>query len=258
MNRAPVSAWRAAALVGRGVALEMVRRQDLLVVALLLGLFLVGALAVRLVGIENPATGTFVLNLGLTLAYLCAHVLTLLMAARQLPDEIERRTLHPLLARPLDRGVVLLGKWGACAACGTATVLALGLPAWCVAPHLEAYHPGLLAQLILLQPFSLALVAALALAGSLLWPRGVNLVVGGGLLLVSDQLIGLLRHGAGRAVAWCAQYLPDFSRLNLITRYTDGQDPLSALTLVGLLAYAAIFIVFLLSVAEQAFRRRTL
>jgi len=38
-------------------------------------------------------------------------VLTVLIAARQLPDEVQRRTIYPLLARPIARGQLLFGKW---------------------------------------------------------------------------------------------------------------------------------------------------
>lgn len=253
----------AALLIGRGAVLEMVRRRDLYVVALLMALFVTGALAARVVGVDNAATGTFLLNLGLMLAYGCAHLLTLLMAARQMPDEMEQRTLHTLLARPIDRSVVLLGKWGACVACGVTVFFALALPAWWAAPRLESYDDGLLGQLLLLQPFSLALVAALALAGSLVLPRGVNLALVAGLLLASDHLIGVLLHrldggAAGGAVAWIALYLPDFAKLNLITRYTDGQAALPGAMLVGLIAYAAVLIGVSMAVAARVFRRRAL
>ena len=57
---------------------------------------------------------------------------------------------------------------------------------------------------------------------------------------------------------WCAAYLPDFSKLNLITRYTDGIAPLAPGEFLGLFAYGVLFTLAALSVAIWRFRSRSL
>jgi ABC-type transport system involved in multi-copper enzyme maturation permease subunit len=262
-DAALISPIRAGRLIGRGVALELLRRKDAYVLMLMMSVFLVGTTAVRIVGVEAPAAGTFLLNLGMTLAYYAAHLLTLLMSVRQMPDEIEHRTVYPLLAKPLDRTVLVVGKWMACAACGTAILAVLMLLGWLPAPRMESYHGGVCLQALLLLPVSLAMLSALGVCLSLMLPRGLAAVVAVGLFFGSHAVIGLAAraadaHPVAAVAAWCAHYLPDFTKLNLITRYTDGIGPLEPAAFGGLLLYGALCTALYLAVAAVLFRRRPL
>lgn len=249
-------------LVGWGVCLEMLRRRDLHVALLLMAMFIVGTLAARTVGIERPAVGTFLLNLGLSLAYYCAHVLTLILAAGQLPNEIERRTLYPLLAKPVARSTVLMGKWAACALAGSFVFLLLAGSAWLATPKLEPYDGSLLGQLLGLAACSIALLAALAMLFSLVWTRGVTLVLLGLLVAAGGKMVSTLPRffpdPVEAAVRWGLLYLPDFSLLDLITRYTDGMEALSAGQWIGLVVYSSIFMAAALALAVRLFDRRSL
>ncbi len=250
--------WRSVQLVGRGVFIELLRRKDLYVLAFFMGLFLLGVAIVRLVGIENAATATFLLNLGLTLAYFSAHLLTLLLTARQMPDEVENRTLYPLLAKPLERRHLLAGKWAAATAGGTLVYAALFLVAWGFTPRYHAYSTGCLLQMLLLQPVSIGMLSAFALCGSLFMPRAVNLVVLLTLFMGGSAVAGLLSARLRPAFAWVASYLPRFSDLNLTMRYTDGIGALGAGEFLAIAAYALIFTVLALSLAAWRFERRAL
>ena len=257
-----VSVLRSAMLVGRGVVIELLRRRDLYVLLLIMTLFAAGVLAVKVVGIENPATGTFLLNLGMSLAWYCSHVLTLLLAARQMPDEFENRTLYPLLAKPISREAVLWGKWAASAGCGSVVYLALTTLGWLPVPKLEEYQGSMLLQLLALQPVSLGVVAGLAILLSLVAPRGVALVVGGMLLFGGSKLQTLLPAAVGEAarspVQWLLGYLPDFSKFNLVTRYTDGIGAMDATLFAGIALYGLILIAGALALALAVFRRKPL
>lgn len=254
---------RAAGAVVRAGILDLLRRRDPVVLAFLMAVFLTGVLAVRMVGIGNAATGTFLLNLGLTLSLGASHVLVALMAARQMAEELEQRTLLLLLARPVNRTLILVSKWAAVALAGVASFLTLGLLAWLLVPRLEAYHAGMFAQTAAAGAVSLGLVAALGLAGSLVLPRAVNLLVVLGLVFGAGTMIRLLRSGAGSGpggglTALLLAYVPDVSRLNLVVRYTDGLPPLAAGELAGLLIYGGLFTAALLSLAAIRFRRMPL
>jgi ABC-type Na+ efflux pump permease subunit len=256
-------ALRAEWLIGRSVVLELLRKRTLWVVVFLMLIFSAGAAGARAVGIENASTATFLVNLGLTLAYGASHLLTLVMAGRQLPDELERRTVYPLLSAPIPREALILGKWLACTLCGTAVFLVLFLLGWLPLSRLAGLSGRLLLQTLALIPVSLAAVAALALAGSLVMPRGVLLVVLGGWLFLGPQLSGLPTRVAGHGrvrsgMEWLVAYLPDFSKMNLITRYTDGTAPLSAWLFLGLLGYGALFAAVALGAGSVLLRRRAL
>ena len=258
-----VSPFRAAVWIGRGVVIELIRRKDAYVLGLLMLVFCVGALAVRLSGVHNPAAGTFILNLGMTLAYVFAHMVTLLLAARQIPTEIENRTIYPILARPVARRDILLGKWVACACSGTMAYAVFFLMVWLTAPHLESYSTSLLMQTLVLQVASIGLTASLGLLLSLLVPKGVAILLLGILLFFNSMLVGFGQSIASTRVIepvvnWVLLYPPDFSKLNLTTRYTDGIGAVSGGVFVGLIVHALFYAVAGLYISHLVFRKRPL
>lgn len=252
---------RAIGLLMRATALAMVRERLFVVPVLLMALLSLFTLMAGTLGVESPAAGTFILNLGLSAAFFTGHGLTLLLAARIWPDDIERRTLYPLLARPVSRARLLVGRWLACAVAGTVTTAALLALAWLTAPRPEPCVSTLLIQQFALLPFSLGLLSAFAMALSLAVPRGVA-VLAGILLLFAGPYPGRIA-GSLPAAPWLrgalegiTLYLPDFSRLNLITRYTDGMGPLGALEWLNLVIYAAALAALPLLLAMRRMERR--
>lgn len=241
----------------RASLLSFVRQRVVQVPFILMALFSLFALAIGRIGIESPAAGTFLLNLGLSAAWLAGHLLALLLAVRQWPEEIEHRTLYPLLARPVDRALLLAGKWLACALAGTLATSAFMLLAWFATPHLEPCHPVLWIQQLVLLPFSIAMLCALAMWMSLWMPRGVA-VLAGILMLLAGAIPGKI---AGRIAApwleWLVLYLPDVARLNLVTRYTDGVAALDAGLWLALLYYAVAMTALPLLLAGRLLNRRS-
>jgi ABC-type transport system involved in multi-copper enzyme maturation permease subunit len=252
---------RSMRLLGGVVWLELLRRRDLGLLLTFTGILCLGVLGARLYGVENPQTGTFLLNLGLSWAWLGAHVLTVLLAARQLPQEIEQRTLHTLLARPVSRVELVLSKWLASALGGIAIFTLLLLPGWIVPPHLESYSVQTLLQALFAVVFSLSMVAALAVASSLWFPRAVAAVIPlllflfGGKMVAWAEAWSVGRGLSGDVVRWAVACIPDCSKFNLLTRYTDGLGPAPALDLVGLTAYGLIFAGFFMAISCLRFER---
>ena len=238
-------------IVARGALLEMSRRKDLAILGLFMGIFLLLIALSRFVGFDNPATGTFLLNLSLTLIVGLSHLVTLTMAARQLPDELERRTLYPLMARPVRRADILTGKWAACVLTGLLTFTALTLLTVILVPRLETYAAGTLAQLFLLQFPAIALTAALGIAFSIFFPRLLGLFLAATLVFGAGQL---LRFSGSLPLL---HLLPDPGRLNLVLRYTDGIAPLAANDFLLAFLYASLWTGVLLTAACQRFERRS-
>ncbi len=254
---------RSVGLVGRGVLLETVRRRELYVILVFAALFLAGVLVARAVGIPNPETGTFVLNLGLTLALGAAHVLAILTAARQIPAELENRTIHPVLAKPLSRAEYLLGKWWACTATGASTFFVLAAIAWIAVPKLEDYSPPMLVQTFLAGVLSLALVAALSLLGSILIPHAMNVVLVALVVWFGHTFGGfVVARAAGGVFAgfarWLMAYVPNFNKLNLVARYTDGIGPLPPGEFLVMTLYVTICLAACFAASAFAFDRRRL
>jgi len=258
-----VGRWRSLFIVGHGVFLEMLRRKDFYVMLILIGLFVMGIFVISVVGIDNAATANLLLNLGMSLAWFLAHILTLLTAARQIPVEMETKTLYPLLARPLAREDYYLGKWMAVTISGCAALYLLLLLGWLPVPRLEFYDNRLFLQIVVLLTVSIAMLTALALLLSLIIPRSINVVFISLLLVFGGSLMGFFQEQTRRTfvtqmLKWFTAYIPDFSRLNLITRYTDGIGPLSGMEFFALICYGVLFIVIALFLGGYLFRRRSL
>ena len=238
--------------VASGVFLELVRRKDFTVLGILAGLFLAFLAAARFVGFDHAAAGTFLLNLSLTLIVGLAHVIALVTAARQLPDEMERGTIYPLLARPIRRSDVLLGKWTAATAAGMVVFYLLGGAALGLIPKLEPYEAGTLAQLLALQAPALAVTAAAGMLFPLWLARAPGLFIAAAIVFGAGPLA---RVGGG---LWPALILPDPGRLNLVLRYTDGIAPIPGIHFLLLLLYGVLWSLLLLTAAAYSFQRRSL
>lgn len=89
--------------------LETIRRKDLYVVLILTVLLILGAAAFRVFGVQGLEI--FVKDVAFTAIGVMTTILTVLIAARQIPEEMQRRTIYPLMARPITRAQLLFGKW---------------------------------------------------------------------------------------------------------------------------------------------------
>jgi ABC-type transport system involved in multi-copper enzyme maturation permease subunit len=241
-------------IVARGTLLELWRRQDIWILTLYMGVFTLVALGARFSGESTPADGTFMLNLGMSLAVLFAHGLTALIAVRQFPNEIEHRTLYPLLARPLSRDSMLMGKWLACFSGGVLCFLAFHVTAVVVTPAAEPISRVLHVQHLLAQGLSLAWAAALGIVLSLCLPRA--LALGSAFLCIFGGET-LFRWLVDR-IPVLPHLLPRIGALNLATRLTDGIAPLSFLSLLAVVLYALAWTGLCLMAARTLWIRRAL
>jgi ABC-type transport system involved in multi-copper enzyme maturation permease subunit len=94
--------------LARGVILESLRRKDLWVVAILGFVILLSAGTLGFFGFEGLEV--FAKDLAVTVLGLFSTIIAVLTSSRLLPDEIKNRTLYPLLARPITRFDLLVGK----------------------------------------------------------------------------------------------------------------------------------------------------
>lgn len=250
-------------IIFKSVLLESMRRRDFYAVLVLSLLFVLGIFAMSLIGIENAATANLLLNLGMTLAWFFAHIVTLLSAARQIPEDIENKTIYPLLAKPISRSQYYFGKWSAVTITGCASFLILFILGWAPVPKMQIYSVSLLLQTIMLIMFSIALFAAFAMLLSLLFSNGVNILISGLILVLWAHInkfiySRFIANPSEKFINWFLAYIPDFSKLNLITRYTDGIDSLSLVQLGALLFYAIIFIMVSLLLGMAVFERKSI
>jgi ABC-type transport system involved in multi-copper enzyme maturation permease subunit len=253
-------------LVARSVWLEMLRREEHSAVFILMGLYLVAAIGARLVGGTRPEAVALMLNMGLWLSAALAAVLTLLNGARLIPNEVEARTLYPLLAKPIRRREVVLGKCFAATAAGCAVFILFTLLTtltWTAAFPLPGQDLLMFGQAIVLQALALLLLCSLTVFSSLLLPKAVTVLLVGFLYFGGTPTLNLIRSALRdtafyQAVDWVLWYVPDFSRLCLLQRFTDGASPLGSLEWLALFGYGAVFSFVFLALSTFIFEKRSL
>lgn len=108
--------------IGGIVVKELYRRKDFYV------LFVLTALITLLLGTVNffnePKIVRYIKEICLLLIWVSSLVIAIGTAARQIPAERENRTIFPLLAKPVTRGQVIMGKFVGCwLACGVALLV---------------------------------------------------------------------------------------------------------------------------------------
>ena len=147
---------------------ELYRRKDFYV------LFVLTALITLLMGSANFFNDAKIIRylkeICLLLIWISALVIAITTAARQIPAEKETRTIFPLLAKPVTRGQVVVGKFAGCwFACGLALVVFYLLLAVISGTKEHSWPLLNYFQAAWLQWMMLGVVIALALAGSIVF-----------------------------------------------------------------------------------------
>jgi ABC-type transport system involved in multi-copper enzyme maturation permease subunit len=243
--------------------LESIRRKDLYVALILAALMIAAAATLGTFGVKGLEI--FLKDVTLTVINLFSVLLCILFAARQMPEEVSRRTVYPLLARPISRGDLIFGKFlGAFflsslglllfAAVGIGALAAFGL-------HIGA----IFGQYLLLRLFSLALVCALTMALSLVLTPSATVTVAILLSLASATFSKavLLLDGtvgeAARALLRGAYFvLPQLHLFDLTAKVSHGWKPIETSVVLLLFAYGAIYTLIFLTLAMLRFRRQAL
>jgi ABC-type transport system involved in multi-copper enzyme maturation permease subunit len=202
-------------------------------------------------------------DLGLASMEIFGTLIAVFIGVGLVSKEIERRSLYPLLAKPLGRGEFLIGKFaGLCyTLLVNVSVMTAGLYLTLAATGRRA-DPHLLKAIFPLF-LGLVLVVALALFFSTLTSSAIAAVATVCVVLVGrySDVIRNMKDVAPGTPAWLVELLyyglPNFRNFDLKDRVVYG-DPISAGDLVGIALYAALYSTALLAGAVAAFRSRDL
>ena len=244
---------------------ELYRRKDFYV------LFVLTAVITLLMGsvsfFNDAGIVRYVKEIALLLIWVSALVIAIGTTARQIPAEREHRTIFPLLAKPVTRGQVILGKFVGCwLACGLALIvfyLFFGV----VSGSREHHWPLLnFFQALWLQWAMLGVVVALALLGSVVFAAPssngtISFIVVLGILLLGRHLnqVALQQPEPLRSVVYALYFLIphlewyDVRDLIVYDRGLVGWVDCGLATL-----YAALYAALLLFGAWLVFRRKAL
>ncbi len=242
--------------------LELYRRKDLVVVLLLSLLILVPLACLAPFGVKGASR--YVNELALLLIWIFSAAVALGVSARLFPPEFESRTLFPLLAKPVGRGTLLVGKYlGACAASLSALALFYLGYGLLVGVRQGVWFPGVLLQAFLLHADFVVVVSALGLLGSLVLTPSANLaicsLVVGGMFFYGQRLPGLVAVQPPPANAliglihWIGPHVEFF---DLRRRVVHEWPPVPWRVCLAVTAYAASYALVCLLAARSLFIRK--
>lgn len=244
---------------------ELYRRKDFYV------LFVLSAVITLVAGSANffhdPSIGRYLEEICLLLIWISTLVIAIATAGRQLPLEREQRTIFPLLAKPVTRGQVIVGKFLGCwLATGIALVmfyLFLGT----VSAVREHALPGMiLFQALWMQWLMLGVVGALAVLGSVVFaaPSSTFTIV---FVLVAGSLslgmylnrVALQNPEPLRSLIYAAYFvIPHLEFFDLREMVVHHQPHVAWLPVAGATLYAAGYMAIFLAAAWALFRRKAL
>jgi ABC-type transport system involved in multi-copper enzyme maturation permease subunit len=244
---------------------ELYRRKDFYV------LFVLTAVITLLLGsasfFNDASIVSYLKDIASFLILVSTLVIAVVTTARQIPAERESRTIFPLLAKPVTRAQVVLGKFVGCwLACGLALVV-FYLFFGAVCASREHQFPVLqYAEAMWLQWFMLGIVVALVLLGSVVFTAPssnatICLIIVAGILALGKYLntVALQQAEPVRSIIYTLYFfIPHLEWYDLREFVVYGHQ-MPAWVDCGLATlYAGVYSAFLLFATWVVFRRKTL
>ncbi len=199
------------------------------------------------------------------LIWVSSLVIAITTTARQMPSERENRTIFPLLAKPVTRTDVVLGKF---LGCWFAAGLALSVfyfffsvisgvreNHWPVVNYLQA---------LTLHWFMLGVVVSLTLFGSIVYAapssnNTITFVLVVGILLVGRHLnkVALQFEGLGQTLIYAIYFaIPHLEIFDVRDLLIHNYDVIPWLAWGGAMAYAAVYTALFLVATCVVFKRK--
>jgi ABC-type transport system involved in multi-copper enzyme maturation permease subunit len=250
--------WKALVVAG---SLETIRRKDIYVVLVLTGLMVAGAWAFGFFGVSGLEV--FIRDVTFTSIGLFSTILTVILAARQIPEEVQRRTIYPLMARPITRWQLLTGKW---LAASLAAVCGFLLLAGTGCALLAAFGIGvgpILWQYVVLKSLGILWLSAMTVGLSVYLTQGANVVLclilafGSGAFTRLTLLVAA-KAGPAALVDLLYGLLPHYDFFDLGRKVTYAWPPIPAWVISALAVYAVIGGLLWLFVGWLRFRKAAL
>ena len=244
---------------------ELYRRKDFYV------LFILTALITLSLGSANffgeATVVRYLKEICLLLIWVAGLVIAVTTTARQIPAERENRTIFPLLAKPVTRRDLVLGKFLGCwLACGLALLLfyvffvivsAARDPQWAVASYFQA---------LTLHWFVLGVVVAMTLLGSIVFAapssnNTITVLVAVGIWLLGRHLnkLALQLSEPGQTIVYAIYFaIPHLELFDVRDLLIHNWGTIPWLVWLGALAYALAYMAVFLFGACLLFRRKAL
>jgi Cu-processing system permease protein len=244
---------------------ELYRRKEFYVLFVLTALITIAAGSVQF--FHDPNIVRYMKDLCLFLIWISALLITIGMTARQIPAERESRTIFPLLAKPVTRGQVILGKFFGCwLASGIALIFFYVFFTIVTGSREQSWPLPEYFQAILLQWVMLGVVTAMVLLGSIVFSEPsanatICFIVIAGILFLGRHLNVVALHQTGplRNIIYTVYFLiPHLEMFDVRERLVGGWGLVNWLDCALAILYGAAYTVLFLLLAWLGFRRASL
>ena len=243
--------------------LELWRRNEVFAFLLLALALMVPLANASPFGVEGASR--YLDEIALLLVWAFSLFIALGMGSRLFPPEFESRTIYPLLAKPISRPRLLLGKYlGAVAA--TVSALSLFYALFVVSLLLRGGSISAEAlQAFVLMVVFCAFAVAVTLFFSLVLTRGAALVVSGTLLagmFLFGRRLPVYAESVAQPLSWLVKAFywlgPHVEFFDMRQRMIHGWGPVDGLVFSVVLGYAFVYIALLLLASAAVLGRKRL
>jgi len=253
-------------LIARTVGIEALRRKEIYVVVLLSCVLI--ALIMTLDFFQLDGLTKFYREFALKVMSTATAITVIILSSRQLPREFERRTIYPLLSRPISRPMFLLGKllgvWLSAAFCfGLFMLVFIGGMIWLQGD----IHWPLFFQYLYLQMMMMLILASLGFMLSMMF--NIDAAISLAILLfgLGSTLASIITHlyeATSALGQWFLKFLtyviPQLMLFDLSEKaiHSEAWEPLSMSILGTLTLYAGVFSGLYFFATFLLFRRKAL
>jgi len=244
------------------VWLEMIRRKDVYVLLILLLTLLFVLMSINVFGLGSMVR--YVADVGLLFAWIFSVVLAVTTTGRQLPQEESKKTIYPLLAKPLQRSELIFGKWLGCWTITMGCTAAFYLLVLLIV-HLRGgvVSGAAMTQGLFLHFMVLGVLVALVLVLSTRMSYGaaatLAYVIIGAAFLIGPKVPELVVNEQGFTVfALLVLYyaFPHMELFDLRQRIVHSWGPAPWNTVLFVAAYGLVWILILLLLAWLGYRKK--
>ncbi len=244
---------------------ELYRRKDFYVLFVLTALISIILGSMRFFNEERIVR--YLKDACLMLIWVSSIIIAVTTAARQIPAERESRTIFPLLAKPVSRAQLIVGKFLGCwLACGLTLIVFYFFFGAIAASREHAWPVLVYLQAAWLHWICLGIVVALVLLGSVVFSAPssnatISFIVVLGIMFAGRHLNSVAFHSGGLAgsivylIYYCIPHLEWYDLRDFVIHDWGAVSPAVC---AGATLYGLLYCCFLLGAAWLVFRRKTL
>ena len=206
------------------------------------------------------------MEIGLALCFIFSVILSVSLTARQYPSEVQNRTMHVLMAKPLPRSSFVLGKFAGSLAAGTLCFFVFYvLFLFFAISKTNALSVFVASQTFYL--FFLNLMILTAMTSCLSYTFTVSANVTFSLIIyILINTYGMTLKEASESFFWLNRWLavgvyyllPHFEFFDIRQRFIHGWGPVSNKIVAFLTVYAIFYSAFFLMIGWLRFRKKPL